>query len=414
MNQCNGSYSPSRPLHVTILAPGWRLWSLFPSRELAEQLAKFPQVKVTYLVPENSCNELDKRDAASYGVTIVEAKKQPGFDDPIEWLSFPPKDLTTDIVVGVGEKLSKMAQRFKKHHKCKTIFVATDPVEEAQKRFQQLVVETMITYQKLQLRSNVDPPGIISMADLPVAVGPKMADKLSASLSRQKKRVFKLTPGILGQFADITHADSYRTKFRILVTGSDDPRNFHQEGLDIAAKAVAGLNNRSYELVYVGAAEGKQAGFAEKFCHCGVSKYQLTIRSVPKDEEELKKWLCGADLAIMPSGEQEFGMLGLAALSSGLPVLVHGASGLGEALRPVKFGTSSIVDSDDAKEWSKAIKRVQETKRVVRLEQAELLQKNYNEEYSWQKQCGALVEEMLRMVSGMDLHSFKLTVSKYF
>ena len=211
----------------------------------------------------------------------------------------------------------------------------------------------------------------------------------------------------------MTYADADRTKFRILIIGGDDPRSFYQEGLDIAAKAVAGLNNRSYELVYVGAAEGKQAGFAEKFYHCGVSKYQLTIRSVPKDEEELKKWLCEADLAIMPSGEEEFGMMGLAALSSGLPVLVHGASGLSEALRPVKFGTSSTVDSDDAKEWAKAIKRVRKTDRKVRLEQAELLRKHYNEEYIWEKQCGALVKEMLRIVSGMDLHSFKLTV-KYF
>ena len=86
-----------------------------------------------------------------------------------------------------------MAQRFKKHHKCKTIFVATDPLEEVRKKVQQLTAQAMIIDRTLQGICNVDPPGIISMADLPVAVGPKMADKLSASLSRQKKRVFKLT-----------------------------------------------------------------------------------------------------------------------------------------------------------------------------------------------------------------------------
>ena len=55
----------------------------------------------------------------------------------------------------------------------------------------------------------------------------------------------------------------------------------------------------------------------------------MIICSPPKDEEELKRWLFEADLAIMPSGKQEFGMFGLAALSSGLPILVQGASGLG-------------------------------------------------------------------------------------
>ena len=45
----------------------------------------------------------------------------------------------------------------------------------------------------------------MEMADLPVAFGPKMADKLSASLSHQKKRVFESTPGILSNFADVIH-----------------------------------------------------------------------------------------------------------------------------------------------------------------------------------------------------------------
>ena len=86
-------------------------------------------------------------------------------------------------------------------------------------------------------------------------------------------------------------------------------------------------------------------------------KHQVIICSPPKDEEELKRWLFEADLAIMPSGEQEFGMFGLAALSSGLPILVQGASGLGEAVTHVMSGSSSIVVSEDVSEWSKAIRR---------------------------------------------------------
>ena len=130
--------------------------------------------------------------------------------------------------------------------------------------------------------------------------------------------------------------------------------------------------------------------------------HQTIIQSPPKDEEEIKRWLCEADLAIVPSGEQEFGMFGLIALSSGLPILVHGASGLGEALTDVSGGSSSIVESEDISEWSKAIKKVRDLKRTVRLEEADLLRKHYNEKYSWEKQCGDLVEEMLKMASGMN------------
>ena len=103
----------------------------------------------------------------------------------------------------------------------------------------------------------------------------------------------------------------------------------------------------------------------------------------------------------MPSDEQEFGMFGLAALSSGLPILVHGASGLGEALTHVPGGSSFIVESEDVSEWSKAIKKVRDKGRTLRLKEADSLRKDYNEVYSWEKQCGALVEEMLKMASGM-------------
>ena len=405
---CNGGYSSSTPVRVTILADkwGWRWswgsWEFYSilTKELSKQLAKFPCVKVTVLVPEGSCNEIDKRDAESHNVTIVEAKKKPGFQNPNDWLCFPPKGLTTDIVIGVGERLCKMAQIFKELHHCKSIFVGCDSFEESFSRDAELRDALAEMDDVYQGNSNVQP--MMQMADLPVAVGPKIADTLSASLSRQKKAVFNLTPGILSEFADVTHTLCDRKKFRILVAGHGHPRYFHKEGLDTVAKAVAGLKDGSYEIILVGAAKGEHRGFIEKFHECGVPKHQLIIRSPPKDEEEMKRWLCEADLAIVPSGEQEFGMFGLIALSSGLPILVHGASGLGEALRYVDGGRLSIVESEDISEWSKAIKTVRDLKRTVRLDEANSLRESYDEKYSWEKQCGDLVEEMLKMASGMN------------
>ena len=370
------------------------------TKELSKQLAKFPHVKVTVLVPEGSCDELDKINAESHNVTIVEAKKLHGFQNPNDWLRFPPKGLTTDIVIGVGERLCKMAQIFKELHHCKSIFVGCDSFEESFSRDAELRDAQAKMEDECLGKSNVQP--MMQMADLPVAVGPKIADTLSASLSRQKKAVFNLTPGLLSEFADVTQTLCDRKKFRILVAGHGHPRYFHKEGLDTVAKAVAGLKDRSYEIILVGAAKGEHRGFIEKFHECGVSKHQLIIRSPPKDEEEMKRWLCEADLAIAPSGEQGFGMFGLIALSSGLPILVHGASGLGEALEDVAGGWSSIVESEDVSEWSKAIKKVRDKGRRVRLEEADLLRERYSEKYSWKEQCEALVEEMLKMASGMN------------
>ena len=95
------------------------------------------------------------------------------------------------------------------------------------------------------------------MADLPVAVGPKMADRLSVSLFPslvRRKNFFKLTPVILLEFADVTCKPGDRKKFCILVTGHDHPRYFYKERLEIVAKAVAGLKDGSYEIISVGAA----------------------------------------------------------------------------------------------------------------------------------------------------------------
>ena len=331
---------------------------------------------------------------------LLKQKKKPGFQNPNDWLCFPPKGLTTDIVIGVGERLCKMAQIFKELHHCKSIFVGCDSFEESFSRDAELRDAQAKMEDECLGKSNVQP--MMQMADLPVAVGPKRAEKLSVSLSCQGKEVFKLTPGILSEFADVTQDPCDREKFRILVAGHGHPRYFYKEGLEIVAKAVAGLKDRSYEIILVGAAKGEHRGFIEKFHECGVPKHQLIIRSPPKDEEEMKRWLCEADLAIVPSGEQEFGMFGLIALSSGLPILVHGASGLGEALKDVTNGLSSIVDSEDISVWSKAIKRVRDRNRRKRLEEADLLRKHYSEKYSWEEQCGALVEEMQKMASGMN------------
>ena len=403
---CSGGYSSSNPARVTILANEWgRRWGFLEGKsilttELSKQLAKFPHAKVSVLVPEGSCDELHKTVAKSHNVSMVEAKKQPGLKDPNDWLYFPPKCLTTDIVIGVGERLCEVAHIFKKFHHSKSIFFGWDSFEESLSRDSKSRDSPPEIEDVCLGKSNVQP--MMQMADLPVAVGPKIADTLSVSLSRQGKEVFKLTPGILSEFADVTQTLCGRKKFRILVAGHGHPRYFYKEGLEIVAKAVAGLKDRSYEIILVGAAKGELWGFIEKFHECGVPKHQLTIRSPPKDDEEMKRWLYEADLAIVPSAEQEVGMFGLAALSSGLPILVHGASGLGEALIDVAGGLSSIVESEDVSEWSKEIKKVRNKGRTLRLKEADSLRKWYSEKYSWEKQCGDLVEEMLKMASGMN------------
>ena len=382
-----------KPVKVTILANECNGISGFFTIALAKQLAKCTPtgVKVSLLVPESAqINDWDKRSLEENGGTIVKAKRRPCFPDPFDWLYYPPEDLKTDIVIAIGARLGKIAQHWKERYQCKNIYIDRD------------MNSLFDSYEVMETFEDSDYRKELSIgANLPVAIGPKTTDDLSAPLRPKGKQVFNLTPGIVSEFSNVTHVTNDGRKTRVLLVGGDNPDNFQEEGLKLAAETMAELNDKSYHLIYVGARKETEKQFANLFHQCGVPKRQLTIRSLPKTDQEWKDLFCEVDLAIMPSGDKEFGLEALLALSAGLPVLVHGESGFGEALRDVTFGTSAIVDSDDAREWALRIKKVRETERKTRLEQAAILRSDYDEEYSWEKQCGSLVAMMFMMVSGM-------------
>ena len=379
-------------IKITILANEFNGFSSFFPKELARPLAKFTQtrVKVSLLVPESAqVDDWDKSGLEKDGVTIVKAKKQPGFTDPIDWLYYPPEDLKTDIVIGTGARLGKIAQHWKERYQCKNIYIDCHNLRDNR-------YEVVEPFENLDYRKELS-----IAANIPVAIGPKTTDDLSASLRPKGKQVFSLTPGIISEFSNVNHVTNDGRNFRVLLVGGDNPDNFQEEGLELAAETMAELNDKSYYLTYVGARKGTEQQFVNLFHQCGVPKRQLTMRSLTKTEQDWKDLFCEVDLAIMPSGDKEFGLEALLALSAGLPVLVHGESGFGEALRDVTFGTSAIVDSDDAREWASRIKKIREKDRKTRLEEAAKLHSNYNEKYSWKKQLTPLVETMFSMVFGM-------------
>lgn len=111
-DQCNGS-SLFNQVKIAFLAKGWSDLSFldptFIVRALARVVAKIYEMEVFVVVPQNHCSERDKEEAKRRGINIMEAMKQPGFEDPLDWLNFFSKDIGLDIVVGVGERLGKIA-----------------------------------------------------------------------------------------------------------------------------------------------------------------------------------------------------------------------------------------------------------------------------------------------------------------
>ena len=101
----------------------------------------------------------------------------------------------------------------------------------------------------------------------------------------------------------------------------------------------------------------------------------------------------------MPSKSEGFGLVALEALSAGLPILVGSRSGFAKALENVLHGNACIVNSDDPAEWAKAIEAVR-IRHGMRLQEIKSLRASYEEMYSWEEQCEALVNRMWKMSHG--------------
>ncbi|XP_078356094.1 uncharacterized protein LOC144640907 isoform X1 [Oculina patagonica] len=388
-----------KTLRVALLASEWSssMGGLSTiNRQLATLLAKQVKVEVTLLVPQFACSEGEKRAARSHNVVIREAERRPGYNDPLDWLSFPPRDLAIDVVLGHGGKLGKQAQVIRESHSCKWIQVVHTAPEELgmYKNYPKAIFKG-----EEKNRTEVD---LCKLANLVVAVGPKLTKAYSSYLRSCEKHqdIFQLTPGTFSEFFDVQQATNESEEFKVLTFGRGDPEDFSLKGYDIAAKAIVELEDRSFRLIFVGAPDGKQDDVAENLLQSGISKDQLIVRKFVQSKERLKELFCEVDLAIMPSRTEGFGLTALEALSAGLPILVSGNSGFGDALRALPSGKSFVVESNDPKEWAKAITAVRLKERAQRLQEIQALMTCYEENYSWEKQCDALVQKMWSIVHG--------------
>ncbi|XP_044166791.1 nucleotide-binding oligomerization domain-containing protein 2-like isoform X2 [Acropora millepora] len=393
-----------RTIKVTILASEWGsskggLSTI--NRELAIQLAKFPNVEVTFFLPK--CSHESRKEAQHHGISLVEAERRPGYEE-LDWLSFPPEHLEMDVVVGHGMKLGKQAQVIRNSHKCRWVQVVhTDPEELGMFK----CYENPISKGEQKHHVEVE---LCQMADLVVGVGPKLTEAFLTYLSwcKRDQDVVELTPGVFADFARVEQVPVKRKHFSVLIFGRGDSEDFELKGFDIAARSVAALPDIS--LVFVGAPEGKHDEIAKRFLDLGIPANRLRVRGYT-DREALKRLFCEVDLVLMPSRTEGFGLTGLEGLSAGLPVIVSKNSGFGEVLSNVPHGTSFVIDSEEPSVWTAAIKNIWNKDRQLRLDEAKVLCDSYRKRYSWSEQCKKLLEKMVRLLENRQDSSGRLQIS---
>ena len=374
------------------------------NRELAIHLAKHPEVEVFFFLPK--CNQAETEAAKEKQITLVQAEPIIGVDE-LQWLCHPPKWLQIDFVIGHGVVLGCQAQIIRKNVTCKWIqFVHTDPEELGM--FKDYPNAVLKGEEKHQTEVK-----LCEIADFVVAVGPKLAEAYRSYLRYCEKDqdVFELTPGIFSEFSNVVQSKNEEGIFRVLSFGRGDAEDFILKGFDIAAKAVAKLDDA--HLIFVGAASKKQDEVAARLKECNLPAARLRVRAYMEIRDDLNKLFPGVDLAIMPSRTEGFGLAALEALSAGLPVLVSGNSGFGQALGKVTFGSGYVIppeDAEDAEKWAQKIKEIKAKQRKTRLQESKGLLKNYAEDYNWQTQTGGLVKKMMAIRNGRQfkIHLFIL------
>ena len=393
----------SRTLNVTLLGDEWG--SSYGgvstiNRELAIHLSQQPGVNVSLLCPEKACSTEEIREANGYGITIVEAKKRAAYDR-LDWLSIPPPDHFMDIVVGHGVKLGRQIQfiRDSAHFpNCRWVQVVHTAPEDLS-RYK--CYSSPISKGEMKHESEVE---LCRLADLVVPVGPRLKEVYYSCLQRCKtdQDFLSITPGLFQrEFGDLTQTKNEHAEFKVLLIGRGDDEDFELKGYNIAAQAFTDqrLKNKPYQLIFVGAPEGKQEEVREKLRQRGIAEAQLTVRKFVQSRDKLKDLLCEVDLSIMPSKSEGFGLVALEALSAGLPILVGSNSGFAKTLKNVRNGFTCIVNSDEPADWAKAIEAVRE-RHAIRLEEIKLLRASYGKMYSWEKLCNALVNRLWKMSHG--------------
>lgn len=380
---------------MTLLSSEWR-----PSkgslstiiRELAIQLAKQPDLKVSVYLPQ--CSEADKRDARSHNVQLIEAEELLGFD-PIEWLVVAPANHVLGYVVGFGLTFGRYVEIFKRQHPCKWIQVVHMAPEELGK------YKTYADAIPIGQKEHQAEVKLCERADQVVAVGPKLKEAYSRYLRycQKDQTVVDLTPSIFSEFLHVKQSTEERETFEVLVLGRGDSEDFQLKGYDIVAKAIA-LLKLPFRLKFVGAPSGKEDEVSKQLEELGIDRSQFTVRCSNENREQLANLFCEVDLATMPSRTEGFGLVALEALSASLPVLVSENSGFGEALKRVPYGSQWVVHSENPEVWASAIKMVKKKDRGLRLEEIQLLREEYAKKFSWNTQCELLVAGMQNITPG--------------
>ena len=385
------------------------------NRELAINLAETTTGSMKIHCYVSRSDDQDREEAKQHGVNLITAQTVPGSGDPLDWLKIVPPELPhPHIVIGHGRKFGIPAFHVERATRCKWIQFVHVFCEDLGKFKETTATTVADTIEENEEKHRMEIE-LCKAADAVVAVGSRLHQKYSRSLPNVKVEI--ITPGITGKFcyesiesgehAGVllrTSNDMFMKTFNVFMFGRATFEDLMLKGYDIVANAIGSLGVK-FELTFVGSSPGDHRNVEQWFLQkTGIKRKQLTIRGYCTEQDELKGMFHQSDLVALPSRTEGFGLVGLEAISCGVPVLVSGESGLAEALQEVQGGSNVIVQSDDdAVEWARRISEVSSQSPEERQTNARELRENYRKVYPWRKECErfkGLIENVLKTKNG--------------
>ena len=398
------------------------------NREFAINLAETTAGSMKIHCYVSNSDDRDREDAKQHGVNLITARSVPGSADPLECLKFPPSQLPNPhLVIGHGRKLGSPAYFLARSTKCKWIqFVHVYCEDLGKYKESATAAEDTIEENEKKHKMEIE---LCKAADAVVAVGSRLQQKYSRSLPNVEVEI--ITPGIVEKFCNESIESREHTgvlsrtlnafksymfmkTFNVFMFGRATFEDLTLKGYDIVANAIGSLGEE-FELTFVGSSPGDHRNVEQWFLqNTCIKRKQITIRGYCTEQDELKEMFHQSDLVALPSRTEGFGLVGLEAISCGVPILVSVESGVAEALQNVEGGNAVIVGSDED-EWARRISEVSSQSPEERQANARQLRENYRKVYSWKAECErfkGLIENVVKTANG-ESTSFNILFVQY-
>ncbi len=203
-----------------------------------------------------------------------------------------------------------------------------------------------------------------------VGINPKLVHVLSPGIDREKFRILS-SPGTDSE-------DSKRSK-KILCVGNYVSR----KGIIYLIEAFSEIQRRDFTLHLVGNRKNNSRYYNQ--LNNAVNKLKLTECIVfhdGSDQENLKQLYASADIFVLPSFKETFGIVFLEAMHYGLPIISTNVSAMPELIESGKNGF--LVPPGDSQALGKAISTLIENPDLME-KMAETARKKVATSYYWEQ-----------------------------